>query len=31
VCKPAAVFIVNFNGTGRRRLTAWKLDAASPD
>jgi TolB protein len=27
----AAVFIVNVNGTGLRRLTPWKLDAASPD
>jgi Tol biopolymer transport system component len=29
--REAAVFIVNLNGTGLRRLTPWKLDAASPD
>jgi TolB protein len=29
--RQAAVFIVNLNGTGLRRLTPWKLDAASPD
>lgn len=27
----AAIFVVNVDGTGLRRLTAWKLDAASPD
>jgi TolB protein len=29
--RQAAVFIVNVNGTDLRRLTPWKLDAASPD
>jgi TolB protein len=29
--RQAAVFIVNRNGTGLRRLTPWRLDAASPD
>ncbi|HEY2319931.1 MAG TPA: hypothetical protein VGH67_16615 [Solirubrobacteraceae bacterium] len=27
----AAVFVVNLDGTGLRRLTPWSLDAASPD
>ena len=27
----AAVFIFNLHGTGLRRLTPWKLDAAGPD
>ena len=27
----AAVFVVNIDGTGLRRLTPWNLDAASPD
>jgi Tol biopolymer transport system component len=27
----AAVFVVNVDGTGLRRLTAWSLDAANPD
>jgi len=29
--KRAAVFVVNLDGTGLRRLTPWELDAASPD
>jgi Tol biopolymer transport system component len=29
--KQAAVFVVNVDGTGLRRLTPWTLDAASPD
>lgn len=29
--KQAAVFVVNVDGTGLRRLTPWRLDAASPD
>jgi TolB protein len=29
--KQAAVFVVNVDGTGLRRLTPWSLDAASPD
>jgi Tol biopolymer transport system component len=29
--KQAAVFVVNINGTGLKRLTPWRLDAASPD
>jgi TolB protein len=29
--KQAAVFVVNIDGTGLRRLTPWNLDAASPD
>ena len=29
--KQAAVFVVNVDGTGLKRLTPWSLDAASPD
>jgi Tol biopolymer transport system component len=29
--RQAAIFVVNADGTGSKRLTPWRLDAASPD